>query len=409
MDKLSDAWQYIKKKLDRYMDKNRDESADSADEIGGHSMNEGEPGRIMGIKRSIVQGVGMFFIVVFSLAFIFASSDDTKDVKKETEPPKTSNSQTAELGNTQNGLPDDYASFAAMNKKKNEVKEKESTKEQKSETKEKKETVKTQVPVNYSPLPRIAAPAPIVSSNAESDRKQSIEKKDERLKAAIAFTLGDGNISENEQNKSNAETESKESKNTARQYIAPNDHTIIAGTIIPVRLLTGINSDLTGQVLAQVLSDVYDSATGTKIIIPQGTKIAGIYDNQAVTNGRVPLTFRQLNFPDGGSLVIADNLVAVDEPGYAGVKGKVHHHTGQKISADLLGSAIAAMGSVAAGNTSSNNNTYTAGQLATQGALANLINVTSDMFQKASDVNDTVTIEPGYEFNLYVTENIVLE
>ena len=59
------------------------------------------------------------------------------------------------------------------------------------------------------------------------------------------------------------------------EYYEPNDFTLGAGTIIPVRLLTGINTDVEGQVMAQVLADVYDSATGTKLLIPQGSKLVG--------------------------------------------------------------------------------------------------------------------------------------
>ena len=89
-----------------------------------------------------------------------------------------------------------------------------------------------------------------------------------------------------------------------------------------------------------------------------------------------------------------------------GIAGKVNRHTGEKISAGAVGSAIAALGSVAAGNVSTNSNTYTAGQIAAQGAVANLINSTSGLMKEASNIPSTVTVEPGYEFNVYVTNNI---
>ena len=110
--------------------------------------------------------------------------------------------------------------------------------------------------------------------------------------------------------------------------------------------------------------------------------------------------------PDGGSWTISENMVAVDGAGYSGIAGKVHHHTGQKISAGMIGASIAAMGSLAAGNVSSSNETYTAGQIAIHGAVADLIDSTSEMFKEATKIENTVTIEPGYEFNVYVTENI---
>ena len=161
--------------------------------------------------------------------------------------------------------------------------------------------------------------------------------------------------------------------------------------------------------MVQVLSDVYDSATGTKLLITQGSRLTGTYEKKAVNNGRVPVTFNQLLLPDGGSWTISEKMVAVDGAGYTGIAGKVHHHTGQKISAGMIGASIAAMGSLAAGNVSSSNETYTAGQIAMHGAVADLIDSTSEMFKEATKIENTVTIEPGYEFNVYVTDNITFE
>ena len=153
-------------------------------------------------------------------------------------------------------------------------------------------------------------------------------------------------------------------------------------------------------------ADVYDTATGTQILIPQGSKLTGSYTKKEVSNGRVAVTFKQLMLPNGGSWAISENIVAIDGAGYTGITGKVHHHTGQKISAGAFGASLAALGSLAAGNVSANNNTYTAGQIAAQGATANLIDATSSLLKESAKIENTVTIEPGYEFNVYVTNNI---
>ena len=71
-----------------------------------------------------------------------------------------------------------------------------------------------------------------------------------------------------------------------------------------------------------------------------------------------------------------------------------------------MGAALAAIGSTAAGNSSSGNNNYSVGELAKQGAMANLMNVTSKMFEDASKIENTVTVEPGYEFQIYVKEDL---
>ena len=243
------------------------------------------------------------------------------------------------------------------------------------------------------------AVAPVkVDNNPKSDEG--------KYKSAISFALGEGSNQES----SPSDSLKAETKNSPRQvkseYHAPDNSTLGAGTVIAVRLLTGINTDVEGQVMVQVLSDIYDSATGTKLLIPQGSRLTGTYEKKAVNNGRVPVTFNQLILPDGGSWTISEKMVAIDGAGYTGIAGKVHHHTGQKISAGMIGASIAAMGSLAAGNVSSSNETYTAGQIAIHGAVADLIDSTSEMFKEATKIENTVTIEPGYEFNVYVTENI---
>lgn len=106
------------------------------------------------------------------------------------------------------------------------------------------------------------------------------------------------------------------------------------------------------------MADVYDSETGTKLLIPQGSKLVGSYERKSVKNGRVPVTFKLLMLPNGGSWTISENIVAIDGAWYSGR------------------------------------------------ATANLINMTSSMLRKSADVENTVTIETGYEFNIYVTNNI---
>jgi len=198
-------------------------------------------------------------------------------------------------------------------------------------------------------------------------------------------------------------SEDKADEETKVSYQKINDSGIIAGTLISARLLTGINTEISGQVTAQILEDVYNFGKN-KILIPQGSKIIGEYDKEKAGHGRVPINFSKIIF-DGGTLQVEKNLVAVDDEGDTGISGKIHHHTGQKITAGAVGSAIAAMGAVSAGNASSGD-TYTAGQLAGQGAMANLMNVSSKMFDEAAKVADTITVEPGSEFQIYVKEDL---
>ena len=103
--------------------------------------------------------------------------------------------------------------------------------------------------------------------------------------------------------------------------------TLMAGSIIPASLVTGLNSDLPGFVIGQVTENVYDTVTGRYLLVPQGTKIIGKYDSVvAFGQKRALVVWQRLIRPDGSSIVI-DNLPATDEGGYAGLEDKVDFHT----------------------------------------------------------------------------------
>jgi type IV secretion system protein VirB10 len=100
----------------------------------------------------------------------------------------------------------------------------------------------------------------------------------------------------------------------------------MAGTVIPATLLTGVNSDLLGQVIAQVTRPVYDTVTGETALVPQGARLIGRYDSViAFGQSRALLVWSRIVMPDGSSIRI-DNLAGVDAHGYAGLEDKVDHH-----------------------------------------------------------------------------------
>ena len=403
-------FQLLMKKLGR---KKKDPEAQEKDEeITSFSMNEGKPDQVFGVRREIVNGIGIFFIVIFCLAFIFATEDDEEETVRDNTP-TVSDADIASLKKPKD-LPNDYETLAKQNQAVKAEAAKAQTAQQDIKPKETATAsapapapAAVQIPRNYSATPVIPAQAPKTNSAPEAP-------KNDRYKSAISFALGGTSFGGADSAASGSEgsggqvgvaSGNSASGSTAPSYAQPNGATLNAGTTIPVRLLTGINTDVEGQVKAEVLADIYDSATGTRLLIPQGSKLTGSYESSKANNGRVPVTFRQLLLPDGGSWTIGGNLIAMDGAGFTGIQGKVHHHTGRKISGGAIGAGIAALGSLAAGNTSSRD-TYTAGQLASQGALASMITASSQLLQQAANIQDTVTVEPGYEFSVYVTENL---
>lgn len=411
MEKLKTLVQCLQKKFGK---KSRIEGVDSEEEIGNFSMNEGEPDKVFGFRREVVKGIAIFFITVFVLALIFASSENDDDEEKIETIPIATESEIASAKKPKNALPSDYETLVAMNKAREDELRRQATEHIDEKPKPEPSPIVQAKPVQVQEIPEIPRNNfPSMSQIRQvpellAEKVEPLPVRDEitlqetkgKYKSAISFKLAD----DAEQNLS--ESKKAEVAQNKLEYSAPNDSTLGVGTIIPVRLLTGINTDVEGQVTALILTDVYDTSTGTKLLIPQGSKLMGAYEKKSVSNGRVPINFTQLVFPNGGCWTIEDNLIAVDGAGYAGIAGKVNRHTGEKISAGAVGSAIAALGSVAAGNVSTNSNTYTAGQIAAQGAVANLINSTSSLMKEASNIPNTVTVEPGYVFNVYVTNNI---
>jgi type IV secretion system protein VirB10 len=194
------------------------------------------------------------------------------------------------------------------------------------------------------------------------------------------------------------------SANTRNAPLAPME--LKAGSVIPGLLVTGINSDLPGTVVGQVSENVWDTATGRYLLIPQGTRIIGVYDSR-VTQGqkRVSVVWNRLVYPDGSSLNIAGSP-GTDIEGYSGIKGRVDNHYGQLLSAVLFSSVFATLADVAAGDTSDNDK-KSAKDVLVETTGVTIANVGSRLAERALDIQPTIVIKPGSRFNVMVQQDVV--
>ena len=113
-----------------------------------------------------------------------------------------------------------------------------------------------------------------------------------------------------------------------------------AGTIIPAALITGISSDLPGQITAQVTEAVFDSPTGRAKLIPQGARLIGVYDSQvAFGQSRVLLVWTRLIMPNGRSIVL-ERQQGADVGGYSGLEDEVDNHWVELFKAALLSTIL---------------------------------------------------------------------
>ncbi len=177
-----------------------------------------------------------------------------------------------------------------------------------------------------------------------------------------------------------------------------------AGAVIPAALITGIRSDLPGQITAQVTENVYDSPTGHILLIPQGARAIGQYDNGVgFGQRRVLLVWTRLIFPNGRSIVL-ERQPGADSQGYAGLEDGVDYHWGELFKAAVL-STILSVGAEA--GTSQNENNLV--QAIRAGASNSISNTGEQIVSRQLNIAPTLTIRPGFPVRIIVTRDLVLE
>jgi len=181
-----------------------------------------------------------------------------------------------------------------------------------------------------------------------------------------------------------------------------------AGTVIPAILITGINSDLPGQITAQVRQNVYDTIAGKYVLIPQGAKLTGLYDSQiAYGQSRVLIVWKRIIYPNGQSIDL-DGMPGADMSGYAGFNDQVNNHYMKIFGSVILMSAISAGAQLSQPkNDNNNNNNPTINQTLAASLGTNIMNSANMVLQKNLGIQPTLVIRPGYLMNVSVTKDIV--
>ena len=165
--------------------------------------------------------------------------------------------------------------------------------------------------------------------------------------AGTRTQAGSGNDLQNEQSRKQAfieQTRGRAVNNYLKSTRTPpiGKYEVKMGWDIPAILEQGINSDLPGEVKALVRSNVYDTATGKYLLIPQGSRMVGVYDSQiAYGQNRLQVIWTRIIYPDGSSINL-DGMMGQDIQGMAGFHDKVDNHYKRLIGSALLTSAFAA-------------------------------------------------------------------
>ena len=182
---------------------------------------------------------------------------------------------------------------------------------------------------------------------------------------------------------------------------------IQAGTVIPAALITGVRSDLPGQITAQVTQTVYDSPTGRVRLVPQGARLIGVYDSQiAFGQSRVLLVWTRLIMPNGRSIVL-EKQQGADAGGYSGLEDEVDNHWVELFKAALL-STILGVGAELGSGADSGTNTDILQALRL--SAANSLNQTGQQVVRRNlNIQPTLTIRPGFPVRVIVNRDLVLE
>jgi type IV secretion system protein VirB10 len=182
---------------------------------------------------------------------------------------------------------------------------------------------------------------------------------------------------------------------------------LMAGTVIPAALVTGITSDLPGQVIATVTEPVYDSATGEALLIPQGTRLLGQYDAQvAFGQRRVLLVWTRLVMPDGSSIAL-DRTVASDAAGNAGLEDGVDRHWKRLLSGAMLSTLVGMGAELAQSDDRGDDNRIVVATR--QGAQDTVNQVGQEITRRNLDIQPTLTVRPGYPVRIVVQHDLVLQ
>lgn len=200
------------------------------------------------------------------------------------------------------------------------------------------------------------------------------------------------------------------SATTDRRTVAPDrvmapasPYLLQAGAVIPAALVTGIRSDLPGQIAAQVTQNVYDSPSGSILLIPQGTRLIGEYsDDVSYGQRRILLVWTRLILPNGRSLVL-ERLPGADAQGYAGLEDGVDYHGWELLRAAGFSTLLAI------GAELGSNDDDPLVEAIREGAQSTIGNAGQEIVRRQIGVPPTLTIRPGHLLRVIVTRDLILE
>lgn len=292
-------------------------------------------------------------------------------------------------------------------------------------------------PRNVQPQPTIVMHQPDKETQAlQQEAEQIRQARNQRYMQALTGPIGvrkfasqakpqeqakqTSNVSNNDEN---FEANFWKTTNKDHGWLLPQERTmgmeyqLVTGTVIPGAMISGVNSDLPGVITAQVTQDVYDSTYGTHLLIPQGSKLLGMYDSSvAYGQSRCLINWNRILFPDGTSMNLGKQPGA-DSMGFSGVEDLVDNHYARIFGSAVLMSLVVGGTAYATNKASENqqrarNNEDDYGDINSEmsRALANQLgSIVTGMLQKNLNIAPTLEIRPGYQFNVVLVKDLAFK
>ncbi|HLF31654.1 MAG: conjugal transfer protein TrbI [Burkholderiales bacterium RIFCSPHIGHO2_01_FULL_64_960] len=250
--------------------------------------------------------------------------------------------------------------------------------------------------------PTQTAPAAQVAANAAFDPMAAGP-------ASTAAQSADPTAVQNRQEQKEAflnKSGSTETRNSGNLQMPASPYQVMAGTVIAAALVTGIKSDLPGDVIATVTEPVYDTATGKYVLIPQGSRLLGKYNSQvSYGQSRVQVVWNRVILPDTSSFQL-DKLVGTDPAGYAGLEDGVDWHWDRVFAGAALTTLLGIGAELAAPE---NRNGGDRVIIAGRDSLKDSVNqVGQEMTRRNMNMQPTLTERPGLPVRVIVNRDLVL-
>ncbi|WP_296752815.1 TrbI/VirB10 family protein [Thiobacillus sp.] len=197
-----------------------------------------------------------------------------------------------------------------------------------------------------------------------------------------------------------------ETRNSGNLKMPASPYQVMAGTVIAGALVTGIKSDLPGDVIATVTESIYDTATGKFLLIPQGSRVLGRYNSQvSYGQSRVQVVWNRIILPDTSSLTL-DNLAGTDPAGYAGLEDGVDWHWDRIFAGAALTTLLGVGAELAAPESRQDGNRVI---IAGRDSLQDSVNQAGqEMTRRNLNIQPTLTERPGLPVRIIVNRDLVL-